>query len=86
MFDKTRAVLERQSVAQGARDWHAELRGWSADAEIAREGDYAPGAGRNAFDLRDRRDIHAWTTTYGVATSIEHLGPAFVAVSGRFQG
>ena len=33
----------------------------------------------------DRQDIHDWTTTYGVATSIEHCGPAFVAVSGRFQ-
>ena len=33
----------------------------------------------------DRNDIHQWATKYGVATSIEHLGTAFVAVSGCFQ-
>jgi demethylmenaquinone methyltransferase/2-methoxy-6-polyprenyl-1,4-benzoquinol methylase len=33
----------------------------------------------------DRRDIHEWATKHRVATSIEHFGAAFVAVSGRFQ-
>ena len=33
----------------------------------------------------DRQDIVDWTTKYGVATSIEHFGAAFVAVSGQFE-
>jgi hypothetical protein len=32
----------------------------------------------------DQQDIDGWATTYAVATSIEHVGTAFVAVSGRF--
>lgn len=34
----------------------------------------------------DRQDVLDWTTKYGVATSIEHFGTAFLAVSGRVQG
>jgi ubiquinone/menaquinone biosynthesis C-methylase UbiE len=41
-----------------------------------------------AFDIYkryfDRADVAAWTDKYGVATSIEHFGTAFVAVSGQF--
>lgn len=33
----------------------------------------------------DRQDIDDWVTAYGVATSIEFFGTAFVAVSGSFQ-
>jgi ubiquinone/menaquinone biosynthesis C-methylase UbiE len=32
----------------------------------------------------DRNDIHQWATKYGVVTSIEHFGTAFIAVSGSF--
>ena len=34
----------------------------------------------------DRQDILEWERKYGVATSIEHFGAAFVAVSGRVRG
>jgi ubiquinone/menaquinone biosynthesis C-methylase UbiE len=33
----------------------------------------------------DRQDVVEWERKYGVATSIEHFGTAFIAVSGRFQ-
>jgi demethylmenaquinone methyltransferase/2-methoxy-6-polyprenyl-1,4-benzoquinol methylase len=33
----------------------------------------------------DRQDVHEWATRHGVATTIEHFGTAFVAVSGGFQ-
>jgi len=33
----------------------------------------------------DRPDIHNWSTQYGVTTSVEHFGTAFLAVSGRFD-
>jgi ubiquinone/menaquinone biosynthesis C-methylase UbiE len=33
----------------------------------------------------DRQDIVEWTTKYGVSTSIEHFGTAFVVVSGQVQ-
>jgi ubiquinone/menaquinone biosynthesis C-methylase UbiE len=32
----------------------------------------------------DRQDIHGWATKYGVATSVEFFGTAFVAVSGQW--
>ena len=32
----------------------------------------------------DERDVSAWTDKYGVITSIEHAGSAFLAVSGKF--
>jgi ubiquinone/menaquinone biosynthesis C-methylase UbiE len=32
----------------------------------------------------DRRDIHDWAAKYGVATSVEFFGTAFVAVSGQW--
>jgi ubiquinone/menaquinone biosynthesis C-methylase UbiE len=32
----------------------------------------------------DRQDVNEWATKYGVATTIEHFGPAFIAVSGAF--
>jgi ubiquinone/menaquinone biosynthesis C-methylase UbiE len=34
----------------------------------------------------DRTDIDEWPRKYGITTSIEHFGTAFVAVSGRFSG
>ena len=34
----------------------------------------------------DRQDILDWPTKYGVATTTEHFGQAFVAVSGRVHG
>lgn len=33
----------------------------------------------------DRNDIHQWAKKYDVATSIEHFGTAFIAVSGTFS-
>ena len=59
VLDQPRAVLERQPVAERARDRHAEARGRRADAQIARERDRAAGAGGDAFDLRDGRHRHA---------------------------
>jgi hypothetical protein len=32
----------------------------------------------------DRQDIGCWSESYDAALSIEHVGTAFVAVSGRF--
>jgi ubiquinone/menaquinone biosynthesis C-methylase UbiE len=34
----------------------------------------------------DRGDISRWMSDYGVKLDIEHFGPAFVAVSGKFDG
>jgi ubiquinone/menaquinone biosynthesis C-methylase UbiE len=34
----------------------------------------------------DRQDVVEWERKYGVATSIEHFGTAFLAVSGRVHG
>jgi demethylmenaquinone methyltransferase/2-methoxy-6-polyprenyl-1,4-benzoquinol methylase len=34
----------------------------------------------------DRQDVVDWERKYGVATSIEHFGTAFIAVSGRVHG
>jgi ubiquinone/menaquinone biosynthesis C-methylase UbiE len=34
----------------------------------------------------DRQDIVEWERKYGVVTSIEHFGTAFIAVSGRVHG
>jgi demethylmenaquinone methyltransferase/2-methoxy-6-polyprenyl-1,4-benzoquinol methylase len=34
----------------------------------------------------DQADISRWTKTYDVKLDIEHFGPAFYAVSGRFAG
>jgi ubiquinone/menaquinone biosynthesis C-methylase UbiE len=34
----------------------------------------------------DRQDVVEWERKYGVATSIEHFGTAFIAVSGRVHG
>jgi ubiquinone/menaquinone biosynthesis C-methylase UbiE len=42
----------------------------------------------NAFEIFkryiDRQDIDEWNTKYGVTTTIEHFGTAFIAVSGQF--
>ena len=42
VLDEARAVLDRQSVAERARDRHAELRGRRAHAEVARERNAQP--------------------------------------------
>jgi ubiquinone/menaquinone biosynthesis C-methylase UbiE len=33
----------------------------------------------------DEHDVSAWTDKYGITTSIEHVGAAFLAVSGKFR-
>jgi demethylmenaquinone methyltransferase/2-methoxy-6-polyprenyl-1,4-benzoquinol methylase len=41
------------------------------------------------FDIHkryfDERDVSAWTDKHSVTTSIEHVGAAFLAVSGKFK-
>jgi ubiquinone/menaquinone biosynthesis C-methylase UbiE len=86
LFDRLRTMLDNEGrflILDSA--WSLERARFNAKSERQRrrlnDG--------TTFDIYkryiDRQDIVEWETKYGVATTIEHFGAAFLAVSGHVQ-
>ena len=86
LFDALERMLDRSGrflILDSA--WSAERARFNAKAE--RQQRQLNDGTRFEIYKRycDREDIGRWAKKYGVTVSIEHFGPAFYAVSGRFN-